>query len=272
MKSHPPEDPETLEDAVNTLRVFTGIALYCFAGDNRTQRDEIAGNFVARGMTCLESILQVWKRSSKQDAWILHRSLLDRLFHLRALADEDDFGDFEVYSFKAKYEARHQLLSDSDPIMRAKIPSRLRELQRTNRDRYQEIIESDFEWYRPRAKDIAKKMDLHFLYSLGYDYASTHVHPMADDGKADFQRLISPTQSAPLPDATVVRNSILAQVVLTKEAFTISGLKWRRVVFDFLDGMQSFLHESTMEFKVAFFRIAQAGPDFKLCAPSESES
>ena len=48
-----------------------------------------------------------------------------------------------------------------------------------------------------------------FLYRFGYDYASTHVHPMANDGEADFEVLISPPGAAKLPDETVVRNSIL---------------------------------------------------------------
>lgn len=77
-------------------------------------------NFIARGMSCTQSIFGVWKAGSEQDAWILHRSLLDRLFHLHYLGDTDSFAEFDEYSLLSMYQARHKLLSDPD--MRRKVP------------------------------------------------------------------------------------------------------------------------------------------------------
>lgn len=248
------------------------MTLFCFAEHNGVLRNRIASNFVARGMSCLDSILLVWRGGCEQDAWILHRTLVDRLFHLHALAENDNFQNFEDYSFKKKYEARHRLLSDSDQLMREKLPASLKELQSSDRDRYREIKKSGLEWHRPKAKDVAKEMDLHFLYTLGYDYASTHVHPMADDGEGDFQRLISPTQSISLKDTTVLRNSLVAQVVLTQQAFNVSHLRWRQIAFDFLDGIQSFLYDRSAEYKITFVKMANAWPEFTLCKPKKGET
>lgn len=130
----PPSEPEALRQATETLRLFSGVVLLSFAKHGRGVRDMVARNFVARGMSCTESIFAVWKAGSEQDAWILHRSLIDRLLHLHHLGETDGFTDFEEYSFLAMYEARHQLLSDPD--MRLKVPASLRETQERDRQRY----------------------------------------------------------------------------------------------------------------------------------------
>lgn len=100
--------------------------LLSFARHEQGLRETIARNFVARGMSCTQSIFAVWKAGSEQDAWILHRSLLDRLLHLHHLGKTDGFSEFEEYSFLSMYKARHQLLSDPD--MRSKAPPALREI------------------------------------------------------------------------------------------------------------------------------------------------
>lgn len=201
-----PDDQDELGDVVRTMRVFTGLALFGFARNGDGLRDQIARNFVARGMACLDSILLVWQSESEKDAWILHRTLLDRLFHLHSLAAKNNFAEFDAFSFKATYEARNRLASTQNPVLRSKLASSLKQTQRFNRERYEKILDSGVEWRRPKAEDVAKEMGLECLYGLGYDYASTHVHPMADDGEVDFRRLTLPTQSGRLPDAMVRRD------------------------------------------------------------------
>ena len=153
-------------------------------------------------MTCTQNIFAVWKAGSEQDAWILHRSLLDRLLHLHHLNETNGFSDFEDYSFLSMYKARHQLLSDPD--MTSKAPPGMKELQKSNKARYDEIAAKRSRWQRPKPEEVAKKMDLGFLYRFGYDYASTHVHPMAGNGERDFTTLVSPPHALIPPDATVV--------------------------------------------------------------------
>ncbi len=103
---------EALYRAIETFRVYSGVVLISFAKHGRGLRETDARNFIARGMSCTQSIYAVWKAGSEQDAWILHRSLLDRLFHLHQLGETDGFSEFEEHSFLSIYEARHQLLSD----------------------------------------------------------------------------------------------------------------------------------------------------------------
>lgn len=263
--TQPPPEPDTLQKAIDTFRVYCGVVLLSFAKHGQGLREAVARNFVARGMSCTQSIFAVWKAGSEQDAWILHRSLLERLLHLHHLGETDTFSDFEEYSFLSMYEARHQLLSDPD--MKGKLPPSLKDLQKSNKARYDEIAAKQSRWHRPRPEDVAKKMNLGFLYRFGYDYASTHVHPMAGDGEADFTTLISAPRALTLPDATVVRNSILIQSMLVQEALNVSRMRWRAIVYDFLDQIRNFLETGDQQFHATFYRIGRAWPDFGLCEP-----
>lgn len=262
------EEPDVFHEAIETFRVYSGVVLLSFAKHGQGLRDTVARNFIARGMTCTQSIYAVWKAGSEQDAWILHRSLVDRLLHLHHLGETDAFSDFEEHSFLSTYEARHQLLSDPD--MRGKVPPSLKELQKKDRSRYESISQKRSRWRRPKAEEVAKRMNLGFLYRFGYDYASTHVHPMAGDGEADFTTLISPPGTVKLPDATVVRNSILVQSMVVQEAMNVSSMRWRAIAYDFLDQVRAFLGTGDRQFHVTFCKIGRAWPEFELCEPFAS--
>jgi len=256
-------DLESITAAVETLRVFTGTILISFSKQPQVPRDHACRNFIARGMACVDSIALVWRSGSEPDAWILHRSLLDRLFHLHDLVANDSFLSFEKWSFISMYEARHKLLSA--PEMREKVTPGLRQLQIANREKYQRLLAEKPSWTRPKALDVAKVMGLRFLYDFGYDYASTHVHPMASDGEEDAARLITPPHEQQLPDPTVIRNSILVQTLLTQEALNASTLRWRAIVYNFLDELRTYLDDGSPQFHETFYRMAKAWPGFELC-------
>jgi hypothetical protein len=252
----PPAEPETLQRAIETFRIYCGVVLLSFAKHGQGLRETIARNFIARGMSCTQNIFAVWKAGSEQDAWILHRSLLDRLFHLHHLDETDGFSEFEEYSFLSMYEARHQLLSDPD--MRSMAPLGLKELQKANKARYDEISGKHSRRHRPKPKDVAKKMDLGFLCRFGYDYASMHVHPMAGDGETDFANLVSPPHAVTPQDATVVWNSILVQTMIVQEALNVSRMRWRAIVYDFLDQMRVFVRTGDPQFHETFYKIGRS--------------
>ncbi len=260
-----PEQAEELSRVVETLRAFCGIVLLSFAKHGQDLRDTVARNFVARGMASTQSIHTVWKAGHEQDAWILHRSLLDRLFHLHHLGAAGEFEAFEEYSFISMYEARQQLISD--PAMAGKVPSSVKELQAVSRRRYDTLVGKKLRWRRPKAEDIARSMDLGFLYRYGYDYASTHVHPMIDDGEADVAVLIAAPSAVRLLDSTVLKNSILVQSLLVQEAFNVSGLRWRAIAYDFLDQIRGFVGMRSLLYQVTFLKIGSAWPEMELCEP-----
>ncbi len=258
-----PEQTEELSRAVEILRAFCGIVLLSFAKHGQDLRDTVARNFVARGMASTQSIYTVWKAGHEQDAWILHRALLDRLFHLHHLGANDEFEAFEEYSFISMHEARQQLIAD--PAMKGKVPASLKEMQRASRPRYDTLAGKKPRWRRPKAEDVARAMDLGFLYRFGYDYASTHVHPMIDDGEADVAALIAAAGAVTQPDSTVLKNSILVQSLLVQEAFNVSSLRWRAIAFDFVDQIRGFVGMGDPVYQLTFLKIARAWPGMELC-------
>jgi len=114
-------------------------------------------------------------------------------------------------------------------------------------------------------------MDLGFLYSLGYDYASTHLHPMANDGVGDYTALLTPRAAVIVPDATVVRNSILVQSMLVQEALNVSKMRWRAIVYDFLDQIRLFLGTGDPQFQLTMIKIGRAWPGIQLREPPTSK-
>ena len=69
--SQPPSESEVLRQAIETFRVYSGVVLLSFAKHGQGLRDTVARNFIARGMSCTQSIYAVWRAGSEQDAWIL---------------------------------------------------------------------------------------------------------------------------------------------------------------------------------------------------------
>ena len=134
--------------------------------------------------------------------------------------------------------------------------------------KYQQLKSKAPRWRRPKAEDVAKSMDLNFLYRFGYDYASTHVHPMAQEGEIDSSRLLSPQNHQSLPDATVVRNSILVYSMLIQEGLNATSVQWHVIIYDFIDQLREFLNDNkSRKFRETAFKIGSAWPTIDYCKP-----
>lgn len=252
------------EDKIYTLSVFTGYILIALSNKSHLERDITIRNFIARGMVCTQSIFQLWNNNDEQGAWILHRTLMDRLFHIHYIIEHDSFSDFQDFSFIKTYEIRDRILSDPDTAN--KLPESLKTLHQESLKRYNELKSKPNKWSRPKAKTVAANMNMKFLYNLGYDYASMHVHPMADDGIKDCTLLITPThKKQPLEDTTVLRNSIIVQTMLIQEGINGTTVKWRAIIYNFLDQILLSLEDENIEYMQTFYKIGKAYPDYNVC-------
>ena len=65
--------------------MLAGTLLFEFARHGSGVRDQIAHNFIARSHLMISGIFRLLGFKAYGDCWILHRSLLDRLFHLDVL-------------------------------------------------------------------------------------------------------------------------------------------------------------------------------------------
>jgi hypothetical protein len=258
----PPDQHLSFEQygqAAEALHVLSGILLFEFAhrDEAAAPRDQIARNFIARSDMMVRGILRLWEISDQADCWILHRALLDRLFHLYDLNQKDQFDVFNDWSFKMLYEAAGRLRSD--PSQKGQIDGLVEELTQERKSRYHRLVKIPPDWRRPKAEDAAKGMGITFLYRYGYDYASRYVHPMANDGQDDFYTItgLEPRPDIPAADIVVISNSILIASMILQEALNASSLLWMAVVYNAIDGVRNFLLSAAPEHHLPLAKVCK---------------
>ena len=232
--------------------------MFEFARHSATEvtRDQIVRNFIARADTMVRGIFRLWEIKDYGDCWIIHRALLDRLFHLHVLKNNDQFDLFDDWSFKMQYEAANRLRSD--PALKGQTKGLVDDLATEHKARYQRLLENPPDWRRPKAEDIAQAMSLTFLYRYGYDFASQHVHPMANDGQEDFVNITHLEPKPNFPEWKIVlSNSVLAASLIVQEALNASTLSWCRVVYDAVDGVRNFLLSASPEHHLPLAKVSR---------------
>jgi hypothetical protein len=252
--------------ATESFARLTGHFLFQFARHLLDTKNTIIQNFVARSVTMLRGIRSLWDIGDFQDCWILHRSLMDRYFHLVALGKNGSFNTFDDWSFMKQYEAQNRVRSD--PNCKSVLDSPLFRPTPEQRIRYAALAKSPPKWKRPKAEDVAKEARISPLYDYGYDFASTHVHPMANDGLEDFYAI---TKLEPKPDfpphISVLHNSLLVACLIANEAINQSNFRWITLVFDFYDHMMRFLDTGSTEYMTSFKKLVSMGPNATFCEP-----
>jgi len=251
--------PEEYSELIKTLRAFTGIVLYGFLDDRAMLRERIIRNFIARGQTCLESIEALWYLQHYQDCYSLYRSLLDRLLYLDVLDRDDSFGQFDDWSFMEQFRianyARCHLEFKGRPGVHV--------FSDAEKERYKALSAGRApRWNRPNAECVAKAMGLDFLYHLGYAHASQHVHPMANDGQEDFERIALLRKDPMFDQRSVLNNAVLVHLLLTQKGLNASGAHWRTLIYTFIEDCVDFLKTGAQRYQVTFMKIGMQGPHF----------
>lgn len=251
-------------DGADSLFAVSGMILFSLAKHAVDTKDLIIRNFIARSAIMLKGIFNLWEISDYQDAWIIHRALVDRLFHLHDLGAKGEFCEFDDWSFFEQYKAQNKL--KSDPEFKEQAAGWVYELTEDQRSRIKSLSENPPKWRRPKAEDVAKSMDLNFLYKYGYDFASTHVHPMANDGHQDFYTLTKLEPTPRFPDQiSVLSNSILASSLILQEALNLSSFRWHRVLWDYLEQIGLFLEEGAIAYRESFLKLGYMFPNTEFC-------
>lgn len=261
-QSMPKIDPEhylpveSYAEALEAFHAISGSLLFEFARQESGNRDVIIRNFIARTNMMVRAIFRLWDLQDYQDCWILHRCLLDRLFHLSQLQEHDQFEVFEAWSFLEQYRALNRVRSD--PEFSSVRGSKMFALTLEQKRRAKSLMKNPPVWQRPKAEDVAKRLDMRFLYSYGYDFSSRHVHPMANDGQQDLF-IITKLQPAPeFPDQrSVLSNTLLVGTMIVQLGLNASTLSWRALVYDFLDDLRRFLDKGADSYKHSFVKLGR---------------
>lgn len=250
---------EQYTQAAEALHVLSGVLLLEFVRRDGAPslRDQIARNFIARADTLVKGIFRLWEIEDRADCWTLHRTLLDRLFHLHEINQNDQFEAFDDWSFKALYEAANRLRSDTE--LKGQIDGLVEDLTPERKNRYGQLVKTAPNWRRPKAEDTAKDMGLGFLYRYGYDYASRYVHPMSNDGLNDFYRItgLKPPPETASAEITVLSNSVLIASMIFQEALNASSLSWMALAYDAIDGVRAFLASAESRHHQPLLKLVQ---------------
>jgi hypothetical protein len=259
---------EEYEEALEAFHGITGTMLFEFAQHGQGYRDTIVRNFVARTNMMARAVFRLWDLADYHDCWILHRCLLDRLFHLQEISDRNQFELFEAWSFLKQYDAMARVRSD--PGFQEAATGSMFELSPEQHARAKTLRADPPKWRRPKAEGIATRLNMHFLYRYGYDFGSTHVHPMANDGHQDFFSITGLQPAPDFPDQRVVlSNTLLVATMVVQLGMNASTLRWRAVVYDFLDELRDFLGTGSDTFKVTFVKLGRAlQQGLELAAPA----
>ena len=248
----------------DSLYAVSGMMLFSFAKHGGDIKNQIIRNFVARSAMMLQGIFKLWEISDYQDSWIILRALLDRLFHLQDLGVSNKFSEFDDWSFFEQFKAQNRVRSD--PEFKAQAVGWVYELTDDQNLRIRSLSGNPPNWRRPKAEDAAKSMGLSFLYKYGYDFASTHVHPMADDGHQDFHTITKLEPTPKFPDQiSVLSNSILACSLILQEAMNLSSFRWRRVLWDYVEQIRLFWDKVPAAYEESFLKVTRMSLETELC-------
>ena len=188
---------------------------------------------------------------------MLSRCLLDRLFHLRHLHSTDSFDTFEAWSFLEQHKAINRV--KSDPALKGVGDHPLYRLSDEHKKRAGDLMKDPPKWRRPNAEAIAKEMDMRFLYAYGYDFASTHVHPMANDGEQDFYEVTGLEPRPSFPDQrAVLANTFLVATMIVQEGLNSSSMRWRALVYGVFEDLRRFLDSGSTEYRRRLLALAGA--------------
>ncbi len=250
---------------VESFHGVSGMILFSFSKYELSQKDKILRNFVARTDMMLKGILALWNAGDTQDCWIIYRCLLDRLFHIHHISENDEFEIFDDWSFYQQYNANNRIASDTE--FRDKTEKEFLLPTKAQKERYKRLSLSPPKWKRPHPEKVAKDMKLSFLYKYGYDYGSTHVHPMANDGQEDFYTITKLEPKPLFPDTTTVfNNSVLVASMIVQETLNSSGCIWRRIVYSYLENLRKNLQNiEHIDYQIDFINLGKMFQDGELC-------
>ena len=245
------EYQETLE----YLSIFTGILLFEFAREQLDVRETVIRNFISRADSMSKSIFQLWSMKNYHDCWILFRCLLERLFHLHHLNTQNEFELFEEWSFFQQQSYINKVRSS--PEFDSKTLGKEFSLSEEDKKRVKELAQNPPKWQRPNAEKVAKALDMRFLYTVGYDFASTHVHPMASDGFEDFFNITGVEPAPNFPNQKLVlSNTLLVYTMVIQEGLDSGNFQWGAVIYDLLGDFRNSLKRQA-DYKPNFLKVVK---------------
>jgi len=264
-----PEQFRSIDEYRRAVAAFYGVCgliLLAFGKHDLDLKNFIIRNLVARTATMVRGVMNLWDLNDFQDGWILCRSLLDRLFHLVDIDENNRYEEFENWSFYRQHKVYQVMRSDPQVPDAAdgQIPPTAH-----SKSRYDKLSKAPPKWERARAKDVAKSFGVPPLYKYGYDIASTYVHPMANDGLQDFFNITGLEPPRNFPDhRSLLQNSIVVGCLIVQESLNRCDFQWHSVIKPFFPSLMNHLKDGSDESMDALLKAVQTmASETNLCRP-----
>lgn len=206
----------------------------------------IIANVIARSIRTTSSILILCDNQDVQSAWVLHRTLAERLFHLAHLSTTKSYAEFESWSFFE--QAKRQTKLVNDPLFRDRTKGPEYHITKEQKVRFTEMLKQPPKWKRARAEDISKQLGVKFVYDYAYDYASMLIHPMANDGEMDLL-MSSREDEYSHAKKLVVDNSLLVMSMVLQEAMNSPPLNWAKIAYEMVETVRAYLGDASIDYQ-----------------------
>jgi len=104
---------------------------------------------------------------------------------------------------------------------------------------------------------ITRNKDLDFVYKFGYDIASMDTHPMATDGDEEFYQItgLKPNPYKKRNHEILLKNSILVFSLINQVIFNKLSLKFRGLVYSFIEEIRKYINEEPNELDNDYSRL-----------------
>ena len=167
----------------------------------------IIRNFIARTSGISGSVFSLWDSGDQDNCWSATSLPVGPPVSFVAPVRVQRVRSLRAWSYFEQFNARNRVRSD--PECREALDSPLFSFTDEEMARGRVLAQNPPRWRRPRPEDAAKGLQLGMLYRFGHDFASTLVHPMANDGLRDFFQItkLKPSPEFPRSALRVVSNT-----------------------------------------------------------------
>jgi hypothetical protein len=212
---------------------------------------------IAKNLSLLKSIESEFNRTSYFEGWILFRALIDRLVYLLYLSENDLFDQFEEWTFITSFEYRNKARADEK--FKQINTNTCFSIQLSESRRYNKLKKKNIQKPKPNPEILLKSRNLEFLYKYGYDFASMHTHPMANDGELEYYRYskIKPNPYDDFDHSILLKNSILITTLIQTEVLNQLQLKFHRLLYDFFENSCNQANNIENELEATFEQIVK---------------
>ena len=209
---------------VESYKRITKIVIIVFDDPNSDTKNIILRNFISKSHSLLNSINILLKEDQEGEAMALYRLIIERYLYLEHLNKKNSYQAFKDWSFIKTFESRNKTRSSSE-FNSTKTREYLID-QKEQVEKYEKLKKEKKEWEEPKIENLAKELNLSFLYSLGYDLGSSYIHPRADEGFWDALRIVKNEKIVEFKRNNILKNSILMANSILSAAVKHSDIKF----------------------------------------------